>query len=222
MKNVLCVGDVHSPCERKGYLEFCQDIKRSWKCDTVVFIGDLIDWHSISFHAKHPESPGPTDEFELAFENIQRWYKAFPKAKMCIGNHDERVIRLAESVNIPAKFIRNYSDIWQTPNWDWDYDHTIDDVYYFHGTGYGGLHPAYNAARQMSMSVVMGHVHSVGGIKWLVNPHKRWFGMDTGCGISDKDYAFAYNKHVKKRSVISCGVVIDGTPYFEIAPLESF
>ncbi len=218
----LVIGDVHAPVTREGYLEFCQDTYDAWDCDTVVFIGDLVDWHGISFHARHPESPGVLDEYELALEGVQKWYDAFPIATVCVGNHDERVLRLAESVDIPAKFLRDYKEIWQTPSWDWEFETTIDDVYYFHGTACGGLHPAFNIARQMSMSVVMGHVHSAGGIKWLVNPKQRWFGMDVGCGIDDKKYAFAYGKHLKKRSVISCGVVIDGTPYHEMMALEEY
>ena len=46
--------------------------------------------------------------------------------------------------------------------------------------------------------------------------------MDTGCGIDDKQHAFAYGKHMKRKSVISCGVVIDGMPYHEMCPIEKF
>ena len=211
MSRVLAIGDIHEPVCRKGYLEFCQDIYEQWDCNKVVFIGDVVDWHAISFHAQHPEAPSSGNEYQLALDGVQKWRKAFPVADVCIGNHDERVIRLAETVNIPARFIRNYSDIWETPNWNWTFDTIIDGVYYFHGVGYGGLHPAFNAARQMSMSVVMGHIHSTAGVKYLANPNKLWFGMDTGCGIDDKQFAFAYGKHTKKRSILGCGVVLEGT-----------
>ena len=210
MSRVLAVGDPHEPVCREGYLEFCQEIYDVWRCDKVVIIGDIIDWHAISFHTLHPEAPNASQEYELAYEKIKRWYKAFPKATITAGNHDNRVIRLAETVNIPARFLRNFKDVWGTPKWDWTYDKTIDDVYYFHGEGYGGLHPAFNAARQMSMSVVMGHIHSTLGVKYLANPNKRWFGADTGCGIDDKAFAFAYGKHTKRRSIIGCMAIIDG------------
>ena len=219
---VLAIGDIHEPCSRPNYLEFCKDIYDEWDCDTVVFMGDVVDWHGISFHANNPESPGVCDEYELAMQRIHMWHDEFPRAKVCIGNHDARVVRLAEDNNIPAKFIRDYEDMWDTPNWEWDHEFIIDDVYYFHGTGYAGLHPAFNAARTMSMSVCMGHIHSTGGIKWLVNPYKRWFGMDVGCGVDDKKYAFAYGKHLKKKSVISCGIIIDGIPYHEMMHLEDY
>ncbi len=219
MAKELVIGDVHEPVARKLYLQFCKDLYYEWGCDSVMIMGDIADWHAVSFHAHHPEMPGPTDEFDLAYDKIQRWYRAFPNAKVCIGNHDERLIRLAESVNIPARFLRNYKDIWDTPGWDWAYFHIIDDIYYFHGAGNGGVHPAYNAAKKMLMSVVMGHNHKASGIKWIASPQRRIFGMDVGCGIDDTAMAFAYGKHIINRSIISAGVVIDGIPYLEIMPI---
>ncbi len=220
MSRVLCIGDIHEPVCRKNYLRFCQDLYKEWDCDTVVFLGDIADWHGISFHAHHPECPGPKDEYELAYAKIQKWYKAFPKAKVCIGNHDARIIRLAESVNIPSKFVRDFNEVWDTPGWNWDYFHIIDDVYYFHGTGNGGTYPAPNAAKKMLMSVVMGHCHTAAGIKWIASPQRRIFGLDVGCGIDDKAFAFAYGQHIIKRSIISAAVVLDGVPYHEIMPIS--
>ena len=97
---ILVVGDCHAPAQRKGYPHFCQDLYEQWDCNRVIFIGDLIDHHAISFHAKHPELPGATDEYELSLQCVQEWYKLFPKAKVCIGNHDSRIVRLAETINL--------------------------------------------------------------------------------------------------------------------------
>ena len=218
MAKVLIVGDTHEPVSHPAYLQFCQDIYSQWNCDTVVFIGDVVDLHAISFHAAHPECPGPADEHQFALEQIQKWNQVFPKARVCIGNHDERIIRLAQSVNIPSKFLRDYPEVWNTPKWVWDYEFLVDDVCYYHGTGTNGIHPAFNAMRQRLMSVVIGHCHSSAGIKWLVNPHKRIFGMDVGTGIDVRAFQFAYGRHQVKKPVISCGVVLDGIPYHEMMP----
>ena len=215
---VLAIGDIHAPVFHPGYLAFCQDLYEEWDCNTVMFIGDVVDSHAISFHAAHPDCPGPVDEYEMTCIQIAKWRDAFPKARVCIGNHDERVVRLAESVNIPAKFLRNYADLWDTPTWDWGYDFTLDDVYYFHGTGNGGIHPAFNAMKKRLMSVVMGHCHSTAGIKWLVNPQKRIFSMDVGTGIDVRAFQFAYGKHCVQKPVLSAGIIRDGIPYHEIMP----
>lgn len=217
---VLCIGDLHEPCTRPGYLEFCKQIQKKYKTNQTMFMGDVVDNHAISFHAKHPEMPGPKQEYDIAHQAIQKWYKTFPKSKVCIGNHCNRIVRLAESVNIPAKFLRDYAEIWDTPTWDWGWEFIIDDVCYQHGIGSSGMYPAYNTMRKLAMSCVLGHNHSCAGIKWLVNPSKRLFGMDVGTGILDSSLAFAYGQHTKIRSVVSVGVVIDGHPYLELMPIS--
>ena len=215
---VLVIGDLHCPVVHPGYLSFCKDLYEEWNCDTVLFIGDIADFQAISFHANNPMCPGPDDEYDLAKQEIQKWYKEFPKAKVCIGNHDERVIRLAQSVNIPSKFLRDYGEIWETPGWDWAFEHIIDEVYYFHGTGLSGVHPAYGAAGKMLMSTVMGHCHTRSGVKWRANSLRRIFSVDVGCGINVDAWQFAYGRHIKERPILSAAVIIDGTPYHEIMP----
>jgi len=218
MRN-LVIGDIHEPVSHPAYLRFCEDMYVKYDCNHVTFIGDLTDWHAISFHAQNPESPGPKDEYELARVKISKWVFKFPKAVVCIGNHDERVIRLASSVNIPPALLRTYREIWKTPRWRWVHEFIMDDVFYFHGTGSAGIHPAYTAMTKRLMSVVQGHIHSAAGIKWRASPQRRTFGMDTGCGIDDQAVAFAYGRANPIRSIISVGLVIDGIPYHEVMPM---
>lgn len=219
MSKCLVIGDIHEPVSHPGYLQFCKDLYKKYKCNSIVFIGDIADFQAISFHANNPQCPGSDDEYLLAKQKIQKWYKAFPKAKVCVGNHDRRVIRLAESVNIPSRFLRDYKEMWKTPGWDWRPDHIIDDVYYFHGDPYGGIHPAWNAAGKMLMSVVMGHLHSKSGIKWRANPLRRIFCIDTGCGIDIDAFQFAYGSRIKERPILSAAVVLNGLiPYHEVLP----
>jgi hypothetical protein len=219
MSRVLVLGDLHLPVVHPGYLDFCRDLRKKWKTDTVVAIGDVVDWHSISLHPKNPNCPAPKDEYEGTRQQIQAWTRAFPDVFVTLGNHDERPGILAESQGIPAEFLKTYAELWGTKGWKWDYDTIIDDVYYCHGTGQSGVHPAWNLSGKMLMSVVMGHCHSRSGIKWRVNPLRRIFALDVGCGIDVKAFQFAYGRHCKDRPVISAGVVIDGNPYLEICPI---
>lgn len=218
MARTLVIGDVHEPVSHPGYLSFCADTYHYMQCDSVISIGDIVDWHAISFHCRHPNAPGPKDEYELAKEEIQKWNNIFPTMTVTIGNHDERVFRKAADAGIPEFMLRDYAEMWDTPGWNWVYDYMLDDVFYFHGTGRSGTNPSFNVAKEMGCSVVMGHVHSVGGIKWMCSPRDRRFGLDTGCGVDDKMFAFAYNKHNKKKSVLSCGVVIDGMGHHIMMP----
>lgn len=225
MSKILIIGDTHEPVCHPGYLPFCRDVGKKYGCDTVVHIGDLTDWHAISFYVAHPECPGPKDEFALAKQKVNLWKKTFAHYKkkyITIGNHDERPERVARSVHIPAELLKSYQDMWGMPDWKWDYNFWIDGVYYTHGTGQSAIHPAWTVAGKIGESVVLGHCHSRAGIKWRANPARRFFAMDVGCGIDIKAWQFVYGRDYTDRPILACGVVIDGIPYHEICPLEKY
>jgi len=218
LSRVLVIGDVHAPATHPGYLQFCLDIYEQWNCNKVVFIGDVLDYHAISFHEKELDSPNPVDEVDLAIEAVAEWYSHFPNADVTIGNHDERVHRKARSAGVPDMFIKSYQDVYQTPKWRWTYDVVIDDVRYFHGTGCSGIQPARLTAISSMMSTVLGHVHSVAGVHWVAGPRGRVFGMDVGCGVDVEHPAMRYGSNMRHKPILAAGVVVDGTPYHEIMP----
>jgi len=74
---VLVIGDVHAPFERKDYLQFCIDTYNKYRCNKVVFIGDIIDNHFSSYHETDADGKGGGDELELAIKRIADWYNAF-------------------------------------------------------------------------------------------------------------------------------------------------
>ena len=47
MARVLVIGDTHCPAMKEGYVDFLKDVQETWDCDTVVHIGDVVDWASI-------------------------------------------------------------------------------------------------------------------------------------------------------------------------------
>lgn len=219
MNKILVIGDLHLPYARKGYLQFCKDIQKEFKCDQVIFIGDIADFSAISFHQKNPEMASALTEYENTQKQILIWYRTFPNAKIVIGNHDDRIIRVAGSVNIPSQMLKSYNLLWNTPDWQWNYDWIVDDIFFTHGTGNGGIYPAYNLMRKLATSVVMGHWHSACGLKFLVNPHRRFFALDVGCGVNDRLLAFQYAQFNKVRSVIACAVILDGHPQIIEMPM---
>ncbi|NOQ21611.1 MAG: hypothetical protein GQ565_03025 [Candidatus Aegiribacteria sp.] len=218
-KRVLVIGDLHCPVEHPGYLKFCKQLYKEHACNTTVLIGDVVDWHAISYHDKEPECPGAIDEYIAAKAKVKKWHRAFPGAYVCLGNHDIRPQRKAKSAGVPDRFLKSYSDLWGTPTWTWDFNYMIDDVYYCHGTGKGGIHPAWNKSTKLGMSVVMGHCHARAGVKWHVNPIRRWFGMDVGCGIDNDAFQFVYGRNIDDKPIISAGVVCAGMPQHFIMPM---
>lgn len=209
--NVLVIGDTHLPFVRKGYLEHCMEVQRRFNCGTVVHIGDLLDNHYSSYHETDPDGKSAKDELDLAKELLVDWKKAFPEVKICIGNHDSLpTTRKAKSAGISSAWLRSYSEVLDLPGWDFQITHEVNGVLYIHGTGSSGDKAAMNRALNFRKSVVQGHIHTVANVNWNVSEIDKVFAMQVGCGIDDKTYAMEYARFNTKKSVISCGVVIDG------------
>lgn len=215
MSRVLCIGDLHEPFTLDGYLEFCVDTYNKWNCDKVVFIGDIVDNHYVSYHETETCGMGGDDELDKAIVNVARWHETFPDAQVTIGNHDRLPGRKAQSGGIPTRWIRAYEDVLETPTWEFVTEVDVDGVTYIHGEG--------GTARTRCMkdmrSVVQGHLHSQCYTEWKVGARDRIFGMQVGCGVDKDTYALAYAKNFPKQA-IACGVIIDGeTAINEMMPL---
>lgn len=201
---VLVIGDLHEPFTLDGYLDHCVNIYQKYNCNKVVFIGDVIDHHASSFHEQDPDGMGAGDELDLAIKKLSRWVKAFPIATVIIGNHDRIIARKAFSSGIPKKWIRNYNEVLNAPDWSFIESLEIDNVLYQHGEG----GTARTKMKKELISTVQGHLHTQGEIIFQVGRNYRIFGMQVGCGIDKDSYAMAYGKNFGK-PFIACGVILD-------------
>ena len=204
-KNVLVIGDLHEPFCLDNYLEHCVETYNKYKCDEVVFIGDIIDNHASSYHETDPDGHSAGQELKMAIQRIKEWYKAFPKATVIIGNHDRLIMRKAYSSGLSKLWIKDYAEVLGTPGWNFTESIEIDDVLYIHGEG----GTARARVRRDLQSIVQGHLHSQAYIDWCVGAKFKLFGMQVGCGIDHKSYAMAYGKEGPKPA-IACGVVLQG------------
>lgn len=210
MSTVGIIGDSHIPFVHPAYKAFIADTFDKFGVGIKVHIGDVVDNHALSFHPKNPNGHSAKDEYDLAAETVTDWKKTFRKMKVCIGNHDARQFRLASGSGIPDLYVKSYKEVWATPGWNWQLEHTIDGVLYEHGTGSSGKDAAFNRAVGQRCSVVIGHVHCYAGVKYHSNPFSRIFGLNVGCGIDIGSYAFDYGKMFVVRPILGCGIVIDG------------
>lgn len=204
-KNVLVIGDLHEPFCLDNYLEHCINTYYKYKCNEVVFIGDIIDNHASSYHETDPDGHSAGQELKLAIQRIKQWYNAFPKATVIIGNHDRLIMRKAYSSGLSKLWIKDYAEVLGTPGWTFTESIEIDDVLYIHGEG--GTAKA--RVRRDLQSIVQGHLHSQVYIDWCVGAKFKLFGMQVGCGIDHKSYAMAYGKEGPKPA-IACGVILQG------------
>ena len=215
ISNILVIGDLHEPFCLDEYLDWCIEQYDTYNCTEVVFIGDIIDNHYTSFHevSIDAEYTGKT-ELEYAIKRIARWYKAFPKAKVIIGNHDRLIMRKAQTSAIPSKWIKSYKEVLEVPNWDFVERYEKDNVQFLHGEG----GTARSKCRADMMNTVQGHLHTQAYTEHYVGKKFRIFGMQVGCGINHESYAMAYAKYGKKPA-IGIGVISNGTPINLLMPL---
>lgn len=220
--NVGVIGDRHAPFTHPGYLDFCNDTFKEYRCGTIVDIGDGTDQHALSFHGSDPSGKSAKCEMKEAKKELVRWYKAFPKAKSCIGNHDARIARKAFAGGIPTEFLRPLREIYEAPaGWEFGFQFEFDGVLYKHGNGTSGHNAAFVLAKACRMPVVAGHVHTAAGVHFHACEKDIIFGMNVGCGIDRHTYAFAYGADHKSKPILGCGVVLENgkLPIFVPMPL---
>jgi len=203
---VLVIGDLHEPFCLDSYLKHCKETYANYNCNKVVFIGDVIDNHYSSYHESDPDGYGAGEELNRAINRLKRWYKAFPDAHVTIGNHDRLIRRKAFTGGIPKAWIKEYSEVLETPKWIFTDRVVIDGVQYIHGES----GKAIKKAKDDMMSTAQGHRHTELGCEYAVGVNFRVFGLSVGCGINHETYAMAYGKNFKKPA-IGCGVVLNGT-----------
>jgi len=201
---VLIIGDLHSPFIKTGYLEFCIKMNKKYNCTEVLFIGDILDNHASSYHESNPDGHSSGKELTLAEKEVRLWEVAFPKAKVCIGNHDEIPARKTLSSGVSNRWLKSPNEVLGV-NWEFGEEFEIDGVLYLHGTA----KKARTRAKDELISIVQGHYHSESYVEYFVGLERKIFAMQVGCGIDRRVYAMAYGKHFKKPH-LNIGIVIDG------------
>ncbi len=210
-RNVLIIPDTHFPFEREGILEHCLEVQQKWNCGSVIHSGDEVDLCAVSQFEHDPDGMSIGSEYAAALASMKQWYKAFPEVNVCIGNHSSRIFRLARTAGLSTKFIKSYEEIWEAPKgWKWAEKWEYLDVLYTHGPGLSGQNAALTLAMQYRQNVVIGHLHSVAGVSYSASSKDLVWGMCVGGALDDNCYAAAYAKDQIKKSIVGCGVVLNG------------
>lgn len=206
VNNILVIPDIHTPATLDWFLEFVRKQQEIFNCWTVIYIWDIIDFHSLSYHEKIPELLNPKWEIAEAISVLQDWYYTFPEATVLMGNHDSIILRQARTAWLPRDFIKDLNKIFQAPAWYKFIDECIvHGVLYTHWTNWD----AYAKCIGEWMNIVQWHLHT----KWFVQYHRnrQWqkFGMQVWTWIDYKRNNFDYAKTNSKHPVLSCWVVLN-------------
>ena len=218
MKNkcILVISDTHCPYHHPDLLPFLKAIKKKYKPDRVIHIGDEVDSHAISFHDSDPDLYSAGDEHKASLLTIHAMEKLFPEMDLMDSNHGSLVYRRQKASGLPRAAMKSYNDFLEVgPGWKWHDDLIIDTplgkVYFCHGKTPDIL----KLATSMGMSCVSGHFHSLMGVRWFGNSLGLYFGLQVGCMIDSKSLAFRYNKVQKARPIIGCSIIYNGLPIIE-------
>jgi UDP-2,3-diacylglucosamine pyrophosphatase LpxH len=218
--NVLCISDLHFPYVHPKALRFCSDLYKEYKCDTVVFLGDLFDFSGMSLHVKNPDGKSSGDEVKEAICVIEEWADEFPEAKVCWGNHEMRLQKRFKEAGIPNMFLPSLNNVFNLPNeWEWAFHHEIDNVRYMHSNS-SGMYLHARLPKNYMQSVVHAHTHITGAIQFMSTDNDLVFGMNCGCLIDTKSFAFEYAKDFDTRPVLGTGVVLDNGKIPMFIPME--
>ena len=212
-KKILVISDMHLPYQHKDSIKFLTEIKKEFKPDTVISIGDLLDGHALSFHDSNPDLFSAGHELKKAKEYVRQLEDLFPKLVEVDSNHSSLIYRRALKHGLPREYLKDYGDFLETKKWQWVDDLTLTmsngkRCFFTHGRSADIL----KVSQTMGMSAVQGHYHTKFLISWWANPDNLFFSMNVGCMINQKSLAFAYAKNFKTRFIIGCGIIINGIP----------
>ena len=213
MLNTLIISDTHFPHHHPDTFKFLKAIVYAYDIKGVKSVGDLIDNHNSSFHEIEYGTMSPKEEFQEAYNCIQKLSKLFPKMDVVLGNHDIMTYRKAKTAGIPEDHIRGYNDLYNV-KWNWmDKDFFKVDKYtdclMTHSIGANTL----SNARNHSHSSIQGHHHGKFGIEYFGDTNMLRWSMSVGCLIDASHPAFNYgSKATLNRPIIGCGGIIDNEP----------
>jgi len=209
-KIVGVIPDLQIPGHLEDALPFIRDTFSEQKVTDVIFIGDIVDHHYIGFHQNEVDALNPIEEGILAKEELARWVKAFPKAKICRGNHDDLPMRVARAMGLPPDFfLKSLNAVYDLPDaWEWSERWDIDEVIYEHGLGSNGMYGAKNTAIKLGSSYVQGHTHAHAAVFDIPKARYKMAAMNVGCLMDSEKYNARYAKLFFKVPVsLGCGIV---------------
>lgn len=206
-KNILVIGDLHEPFCRDQYLTWNKHLYKKYKCNHVVFVGDVIDGHALSYHESDADGMSAGDELTEAKKRLKKWHSTFPHADVCIGNHDALPFRKANSGGMPKAWIKDYKDVLEVPTWTFHDHFEYFNIIFVHGQAQKARQRAKNSLK----SVVQGHYHTEHYLEYTVGSDKSIFALQIGCGVDENSYAMAYGKHMKRQAIGSAVILENGT-----------
>jgi len=214
-ERILVIGDTHFPATHPDYVAFLVAVRDAYKLDSTLHVGDVVDFHAISYHETDTELPTAAEELRIARECLASLAAEFPEMHITQGNHDNLPQRRLQTHGLPQAFLPGFNTLFNTPEtWHW---HTGFVKFFLkcgmpvvmqHGIA-SSLTAGANKLR--TASLIQGHHHYTSGVAWQSAADWRLFFLSVGCGVDPDHLGMAYaGSSVLKIPALGCGVVVDG------------
>lgn len=221
-KTILTISDQHMPYHHRDMFRFLNALKKKYKPDLVINMGDALDFHSISFHQSDPNLSSASGELESGRDAVAEMEELFPNMAIISSNHGDLPLRKFVANGLPRQMLRPYNDIYGVSE-TWRF---VDDLmlipkdgpplYFCHGISKNGI----KLATQRGVCVTQGHHHTEFRIDYVSNPKDLIWSLQVGCLIDPKSLAFAYDKLNLTRPIIGTGLIVNGQPKLEPMTLD--
>lgn len=89
-RNILVIADLHMPFYERNAVELALEYGYKKDVDTILILGDLLDFHSISRFLINPQERNLKHELDMGIEFLSALRDQFPNAdiKYKLGNHE--------------------------------------------------------------------------------------------------------------------------------------
>ena len=222
-RSVLVVSDLHIPFHHPQAFDFLKAVKKKFKPDYVVNIGDELDCHALSFHDTDPDLYSAGHELEVSKKYIKELEGIFPKMTLIHSNHSSLIYRRALKHGMPQGYLKDYNDFLGVgKGWKWVEDLNLKlsnqtECFFTHGISADGL----KLAMQYGKNCTQGHFHSKFNIQYFSNPDSLIWSMQVGCLAKQSHMAFNYSRTFRLRFVIGVGIILAGYPRLLPMTLDS-
>ena len=204
---VLAFSCLHLPVEHPKAFEFLKELKKKYKPNVVMNLGDTFDVATPSRHGGNPDIYSASDEIELCRELVYKYTKLFPKMLICESNHTQRYYRWAKRSGLPMAIIKSINDIYGLPEtWRFSPEWVLGRTVYRHGQGCA---TAFTNACNNACNFVQGHLHSKLECQHRTAPFNAFFGATVGCLCDPKAETMKYGIYSKHRPVLGAVIIKD-------------
>lgn len=181
VKNALVIADIHGRFYDKSALEIAINDGVKHGCDSVIILGDYMDFYQDSKFDKDPSLAYIFEEQEWGQDVLSMLQDTFKYVLLKKGNHDVRREKRIERLLVTKPELTgltNYQDylFFEGSNVKFveDYNHIVfGKLNMFHGHEYygGGIHIAYNRLHKTFDNSISAHSHVTNsvGIKTINN-----------------------------------------------------